>query len=148
MLQYKDYLNRVIEYCSAENEDAFNEVAALFPNIKEIDWDNYYPDDNYLITYILDFLIDSVDSSACVDEYFECDKSVTLDYVYSLKELEDLENILNNNGWTIDNYEDLKAEIEEEERQSKELEAKEKLIQEIKNKVTLDQLQEFYDSLT
>lgn len=147
MLQYKDYLKRVIEYCSAESEESFNEIVELFPNVQEIDWDDYYPDSDDPISYILKFLISSVNSNSYVDEYSEYDKSVTLEYVNSLKELKDLEDILNNNGWTIDNYEDLEEEIKEEEERLKEEDYKNSLLQEIRNKATLDQLEEFIKDL-
>lgn len=147
MLQYKDYLNRVIEYYSEESEDSFNEITKLFPKVYEIDWNNYYPDGDDLINYILEFLIGSVDSPAYVEESDEYHKSVILSYVCSLEELEDLKNVFESNGWTIDNYEDIKEEIEEEEKENKVLEARENLIQKIKDTATLDQLQKFANEL-
>lgn len=148
MLQYKDYFNKVIEYYNAETEDSFNEIIKSFPKVYEMNWDDYYPDSDDPIKYILEFLINSVDSGAYVDDYSEYNKSVTLNCVDSSKELEDLEEVFNDNGWIIDNYETLKEDIEEEEKQQELEKTKNNLIQEIRNKATLDQLKEFCDSLT
>lgn len=144
MLQYKDYLERVIAYCDAKEENSFNEIAELFPKVCEIDWDNYYPDSDDVIDYIFESLINSIHSDAYVESYYEYDKSVVLSGVCSLEELEDLEKVLNNNEWTIDNFKDIKEDLEEENRK---YETREGLIQEIRNKATVDQLQKFVNEL-
>lgn len=148
MLQYKDYLNRVIEFSCAEHEDSFNKIAELFPNVKEIDWDDYYPSEEDVICYIIKCLLDNSGSYAEIEDWSQHDKSVNLSYIESSQELEEIKKYLGENGWIIENYEDLKEEIEEEEERLKSEDYRNSLIQEIRNKASLDQLKEFCDSLT
>lgn len=147
MIQYKDYLERLIQYYSGLPEDDFIEVIKLFPNVQELNWSEYNPEDFDLSYFIIDSLIGSIDSGAYIDDYDEYTKSISLSYVYSLEELENLKNILESNGWDIDNYESLKEELEEEKRQLELEDYKNSLIQEIRNKASLDQLEEFIEGL-
>ena len=145
MLQYKDYLKKFVENYYGLTEKEFDEIANLFPNIKEIDWDGYYVDED-LIYYILESLLKP--SNAYIEEYWTSTKTVELSYVDSLDDLEKINKCLTHNGWTINNLDEIKEEIKEENRRNLESKIRESLIQELKDNATLEQLKGFCNSLT
>lgn len=147
MIQYKDYLKGFMQYYDGLSEEKFIEIAKLFPNLEVIDWDEYYFNNEDLVEYILrQLLYNSVDSYENADlvDYSKFDRSIYLSYAESLQELEKIRECLDKNGWIIENLEDLKIEIEERE---KERNTKENLIQKLKDKASIEQLQKFIKEL-
>ena len=143
--KYQQFLENV----DVISEEKFNEIINSLPeiNIENINFSYLNPDFN------------DEDEIACIiiDSVLECfnyvyvenvnfsNKTFSLDDVESLEDLEEIKNIFSN--WTIDNYDELLKELEEEENSDEENSEREKLIFSIANKATIDQLRKFLNDL-
>ena len=150
MIQYKNYLDRLIAYCEGLSEEQFNKVAELFPNLDEVNWDDYCTFDDDIIIYILTQLVKNINYDVEVYDYFEDEKRVTIHSLYSLEELEDVKKYLNKQGWSIHNLEELEEEIEDYQESLKIEDyygLRMDLLQKIKDLATTEQLQKFAEEL-
>lgn len=145
MTKYEQFLKA----CNIMSEQEFNEVINSLP-VEEIDpiqcfegLDDLSDQDELSRTIIDNILYDWI--------YVFCDtanfnnKTFELEDVDSLKDLEEIKNKFK--GWTISNYDELKEAMEEEEKLSKEEKEFDNLINTIKSKANLVQLQKFVETL-
>ena len=147
MTKYEQFLKT----CNVMSEQEFNEVIDSLP-IKEIDpipilyfegLDDLSDQDELSRTIIDNILYDW--------HYVFCDtanfnsKTFELEDVDSLEDLEEIKNKFE--GWTISNYDELKEDLEKEEQLSKEEKEFDNLIDTIKSKADLVQLQKFVETL-
>lgn len=145
MTKYEQFL----EACNVMSEQEFNEVIDSLP-VEEIDpiqcfegLDDLSDQDELSRTIIDNILYDW--------HYVFCDtanfnsKTFELEDVDSLEDLEEIKNKFK--GWTISNYDELKEDLEKEEQLSKEEEEFDNLINTIKSKANLVQLQKFVETL-
>lgn len=143
-MDYKSYLDRVLETFEAYNEEQFNaELLPLFPKVQSIDWSDYWSNDENVITYIFHYGIFRDMDSVTVTDFNTDDKEVWIDG-YGIETFEDLDEIikrLNDNGWKLneDNLNEVREDLIPE--------AKETILNKIKEIATLDQLESFYKSL-
>ena len=112
--KYKQFLKDI----EIIDEATFIEIINSLPdfNIEEVDWSNCCFDDKddlctTIMYHLSDYYVDWCDFDA--KEYSIC-------YTDSLEELESIKNTFN--GWKLTNYEDVKKEIEEEQKEKDERE--------------------------
>lgn len=129
MLKYEDYLEKTPLLFKRE---VFENVAKKFPALYEVEWEymdfnDLYDEDMFneynLTLYIIEYILG--DDAYLIEE--ECDfdnKQIILDNVsfqIDFKTLEYIKEELEQNGWTISNYDsiirDLKEEQEEDTRE-------------------------------
>lgn len=144
MMDYKSYLERILETSEAYTEEQFNaELTSLFPKVDFIDWKDYWPNDEDVIIYIFHYGVFEGMNSVTVTDYSIDKREVWLDD-YGFESFEDLNKAikrLSENGWKL-NEENLN-EIKEGLIPA----AKDNILSRIKEIATLDQLESFYKSL-
>jgi len=140
MTKYQQFLNEI----EVISEDLFNEIIDSLPevDIDLIDFDLYDPGSmdeiaQTIINYILgdwpNVYVDNID--------FE-NKTFELDDINSLEDLEEIKKHFSK--WTISNYEDIVEAIKQENKEENLLDS---LIGIIRNRASIEQLQNFVDSL-
>ena len=143
MTKYQQFLESI----DIIPEDLFNKVIDSLPevDIDLIDFELNEADSlddivNQIITYILQdwdcVYVDSLD--------FE-NKTFSLEDVQSLNDLNEIKEVFSK--WTISNYDELKEDLEKEVQLSKEEKEFDNLINTIKLKANLVQLQKFVEEL-
>ena len=144
MTKYQEFLNsaRIIP------EDLFNEIVNSLPNIDiaDIDFSDLYELDSCdeISEYIINYKLNDWNYCYSENTNFE-NKTFELNDVEFSEDLEEIKNFFNK--WTIANYEELKRDIEEKEKECEEEKTFDKLIDIIESKANLVQLQKFVSKL-
>ena len=147
MTKYEQFLKA----CNVMSEQEFNEVIDSLP-VKEIDpipilyFDGLddLSDQDELSRTIIDNILYNWHYVFCDTANFNS-KTFDLGDVDSLEDLEEIKNKFE--GWTISNYGELKEDLEKDEQLSKEEKEFDNLIDTIKSKADLVQLQKFVETL-
>lgn len=145
MTKYEQFLKA----CNVMSEQEFNEVINSLP-VEEIDLIQCFEglddlsDQDELSRTIIDNILYDWHYVFCDTANFN-NKTFELEDVDSLEDLEEIKNKFK--GWTISNYDELKEAMEEEEKLSKEEKEFDNLINIIKSKADLVQLQKFVETL-
>ena len=138
--KYQQYL----EKCDVIDEDSFNKVVDSFPefDIENVDIETivYQQDIDELCKSIIDSILNNWRYAYCDEANFDR-KTFDLEDVESLDDLEEINNyFLESSDWTIQNYEELKEDLEEEAKTDKESKEKERLLNIIKYNATTEEL--------
>lgn len=143
MTKYQEFLisNDVI------SESEFNRIISLFP---EIDTSNLVmsdvseiQDDNAIAMSIADIvLVDNSEAAYC-DNIDVGSRTITIEDVDNLEELENLKNIFSE--WRIDNYEELKQYLKDSEKDAPD--ERTELLNKISSDASIEQLREFVSNL-
>ena len=143
MTKYQELLEKT----GIISEEKFNEIMNSLPEY-DYDFSGIIPDDLTDCDYLCDLLINQFLSEYTI-VYAQCTdyntKSLDLEDVDSLEVLEELKNLLGE--WTISNYDEIKQELKEELKEKKSEKEFNKLIDVIKSKATIVQLQKFIENL-
>ena len=141
MLKYIDYLNEACYYYEVLDENKFNEIAENFNNINSIDYSHFEFGEDNLERYILDSIIGEEISGYYVDDVV--DKYVWICCIGNygcLDELNKLKEILNEYGYSLENYDELVSDIEEDNYEEKCRSIKSKIINKL-NEMPVEQLE-------
>lgn len=141
MLKYIDYLNEACQYYDFLNENKFNEIAENFNDINSIDYSHFEFGEDNLEQYILNSIICEEISNYYVDDVE--DKHVWICCIGNygcLDELNKLKEILNKYGYSLENYDELVSDIEEDNYEEKCRSIKSKIINKL-NEMPVEQLE-------
>lgn len=110
MLNYKDYLRAMLDRCHIMDEEVFNDVIKNFKDyLTDVAWEDFDPDYDNIYEFLLQLLIGNDCAVTLVD-----DDVIQLDaYFETLKELEKAKDIANKVGFTIENYNELLEDLDE-----------------------------------
>lgn len=138
MITYNDFLNKL----NIPSEEEFNEIIENIPPFEKLS-DDFDFDSNWdnLVEQLFNYgvLGDEIPYAYADNIDYE-NKSVYIRDLENLEELEKINKILIDAGWTLKNYEDDKKFFEAEEFSEKE---KEELLKELRNSASIEQLKEF-----
>ena len=140
MTKYQQFLESI----GIIPEDLFNEIIDSLPEVDVdlIDFDLNGADSlDDVAEQIISYILQDWEYVYVEELDFE-NKTLTLDDVESLKDLEEIKETFSK--WTITNYDDLVEQFEEENEDDKEFES---LINKIRFNATIEQLRKFVDSL-
>ena len=143
MTKYQELL----EIVGIISEETFNEIMDSLPEYN-YDFTGIALDDLIDCDYLCDLLINQFlgEYPSVYVQYTDYNtKSLELEDVDSLEVLEKLKSLLCE--WTISNYDEIKQELEEELKEKKSEKEFNKLIDVIKSKATIVQLQKFIENL-
>lgn len=108
MLNYKDYLEVMLDKYNILNEETFNEVTKNFKEL-DVDWEYYesvYDDIN-------EYLLQELLGDDCVVTILD-ENTIQLDADFeTLEELEEARDIVSKVGYNIENYNELLADLDE-----------------------------------
>ena len=147
MVKYHEFLEKINVIC----EEQFCEIANMFPDVSidDIEIDSYYYDldeSDCIARLFIESIVNNYDY-AYLDEVNFNDKTITLEDIQSLEDLEDIKNRLSN--WNILNYNDIKEDIikemeeeKEEERIDEERRKKISIINSVVDNITLEEIKE------
>ena len=140
MTKYQQFLESI----GIIPEDLFNEIIDSLPEVDVdlIDFDLNGADSlDDVAEQIISYILQDWEYVYVEELDFE-NKTLTLDDVESLKDLEEIKETFSK--WTITNYDDLVEQFEEENEDDKEFES---LINKIRFNATIEQLRKFVDRL-
>ena len=143
MTKYQELL----EVVGIISEEMFNEIMDSLPEY-DYDFTGISSDDLIDCDYLCDSLINQFlgEYPSVYAQYTDYNtKSLDLEEIDSLEVLEKLKSLLGE--WTISNYDEIKQELEEELKEKKSEKEFNKLIDVIKSKATIVQLQKFVENL-
>ena len=131
-----------LENCNIISEDKFIEIVESLPEVDldKADFESlYYLDvEDDIAKAIIDVIVADWQYAYCEIADFE-NKTFELSDIESLEDLEEIKDYFSKySDWTIENYDDLKEELEQE---SKQTDNKEKLLYMISSNATLSDLE-------
>lgn len=131
-----------LENCNIISEDKFIEIVESLPEVDldKADFESlYYLDvEDDIAKAIIDVIVADWQYAYCEIADFE-NKTFELSDIESLEDLEEIRDYFSKySDWTIENYDDLKEELEQE---SKQTDNKEKLLYMISSNATLSDLE-------
>lgn len=131
-----------LENCNIISEDKFLEIVESLPEVDldKADFESlYYLDvEDDIAKAIIDVIVADWQYAYCEIADFE-NKTFELSDIESLEDLEEIRDYFSKySDWTIENYDDLKEELEQE---SKQTDNKEKLLYMISSNATLSDLE-------
>lgn len=139
--KYEQFLDN----CNIIPECNFNEIIESLP---EVDLDKVYFDslcyldvEDDIARVIIDAILSDWQYAYCEIADFE-NKTFTISDIESLEDLEEIKDYFcKNSKWNIENYEDLRDELEEQEEINKQNIAKERFLDIISSNATLSDLE-------
>ncbi|MEE3343912.1 MAG: hypothetical protein VZS44_07480 [Bacilli bacterium] len=131
-----------LENCNIISEDKFIEIVESLPEVDldKADFESlYYLDvEDDIAKAIIDVIVADWQYAYCEIADFE-NKTFELSDIESLEDLEEIRDYFSKySDWTIENYDDLKEELEQENKQT---DNKEKLLYMISSNATLSDLE-------
>lgn len=124
---YKELVKEYLKNQGIPTEQEFNN---LFPNLKELDIEEFYlrydPEENNIVSVIIEIITKDI---FYVVDYWESDKSISIELNESCskKELDQCIKLLEDNGWIINDVKDLYEDLEENQNYNKKQEILHKL---------------------
>lgn len=144
MTKYQEFLNKA----NIISEDSFNDIIETLPdfNMEDAEMDNLfdYNSQDEIAAEIIATILQRWNYTTCEEVDFD-KKTFEIVDVESEKDLEEIKNTFSK--WSISNYDECLEEIKEIEEDQAKDEKREGLLNYIRNHASVEELEEFVNSL-